>query len=98
MPESVPWTTEFKEEALAAGIDLIGVTSAAPLRVQGPDERDARTVDPADALPDARAVVVAGFNVGYSAQPRPSVPGALLLPPAGGRGRDQGQRRHRARE
>lgn len=52
-------TTELRERAVTAGIDLVGVTSANPFEVEwldGPLVMDAR-----DYLEDARSVVVFGY-------------------------------------
>lgn len=62
----------LKETVLAAGIDLVGITSAEPLPVH-------RAVyphrQPREVLAGARAVVVAGFCVAYEPRLVPSEPG-----------------------
>ncbi len=65
-------TEELKETVLAAGIDLVGVTSAEPLEVRrGVYEH----TQPREVMAEARAVVVAGFCVAYVPRLRPSEPG-----------------------
>lgn len=66
-------TGEMKAHILAAGIDLVGVLSAEPL----PESPAVyRHVQAREVLPEARAVVVAGFCVRYEPRLRPSEPGA----------------------
>lgn len=62
----------LQEAVLAAGIDLVGVTSAEPLPVNKGVYPHAQ---PREVLPDARAVVVAGFSVAYEPRLLPSEPG-----------------------
>jgi epoxyqueuosine reductase len=66
-------TAELKAHVLAAGIDQVGVLSADPL----PESPAVyRHVQAREVLPEARAVVVAGFCVRYEPRLRPSEPGA----------------------
>ena len=63
----------LREVAVAAGIDLIGATSAEALPV---DEGDWWGHDqPRELLPEARSVVVAGFSIRYEPRVVPSEPG-----------------------
>lgn len=48
----------MKEEAIASGIDLIGITSAKPFEVTGKKQKH---VDPRNILKGATSVIVAGF-------------------------------------
>jgi epoxyqueuosine reductase len=66
-------TEKLRETVLAAGIDLVGVTSAEPLMVQG--KNNFVHTQPREVMPDARAVVVAGFCVAYEPRLRASEPG-----------------------
>jgi epoxyqueuosine reductase len=66
-------TEKLRETVLAAGIDLVGVTSAEPLTVQG--KNSFAHTQPREVMPDARAVIVAGFCVRYEPNLRPSEPG-----------------------
>lgn len=64
---------ELTETVLAAGIDLVGVTTAEPLPVKGGVYAHTQ---PRELLPEAGAVVVTGFCVGYEPRLLPSEPGA----------------------
>ena len=72
MTAVVTLTEELKATVLAAGIDLVGITSAAPLPTR--PEVYAHT-QPREVLAEARAVVVAGFCVTYEPKLLPSEPG-----------------------
>ncbi len=72
MRSNLTLTGELKGTVLAAGIDLMGVTSAEPLAVRrGVYEHR----QPREVMAEARAVVVAGFCVAYEPRLRPSEPG-----------------------
>lgn len=84
MPKTALRFTDLREEALGAGIDLIGATSAAPFVIRGEKEE---SVDPGRVLPGARSVVVAGFRSLYRTEFLPSAPGKPRgkFPPYGSR-------------
>ncbi|MBU1487037.1 hypothetical protein KKH56_03180 [bacterium] len=62
----------LKKEAIAAGIDLIGITSTEPFVIQGEKER---VVDPGEILKDTRSVIVGGFSIYNKLDILPSEPG-----------------------
>ncbi len=62
-------SSELREAAKSAGIDLFGVTSAEPLPVH---PEIASHLQPRDILPEARAVVLTGFCISY--EPRVTLP------------------------
>lgn len=65
-------TDRLKETLLAAGIDLIGITSAEPLEVPGGVYQHTQ---PREVMAEARAVVVTGFCVRYEPRLLASEPG-----------------------
>ncbi|NQS90044.1 epoxyqueuosine reductase, partial [Patescibacteria group bacterium] len=65
-------TKELKNKILFEGIDLIGITSAEPFRVEGEKEK---IIDPKEILKDAQAIVVAGFSIYNKLDILPSEPG-----------------------
>jgi epoxyqueuosine reductase len=73
MADLATFTEELKATVLAAGIDLVGVTSAEPLAVHG--QNSYAHTQPREVMADARAVVVTGFSVRYEPNLRPSEPG-----------------------
>ncbi len=65
-------TVDLRETVLAAGIDLVGVTSAETLHAR---KGVYSHVQPREVMADARAIVVTGFCVAYEPRVRPSEPG-----------------------
>jgi epoxyqueuosine reductase len=65
-------TQELRKRVLSAGIDLIGITSTKPFKIQGEEER---RIDPKEILKDAQSVIVLGFCVYKTLDILPSEPG-----------------------
>ena len=65
-------TDDLREHAKAAGVDLVGCTSAAPFVVQW---EEPVTVDPRSVLSEARAVVIAAVYTSGFETTEPSEPG-----------------------
>ncbi|MEW6482055.1 MAG: 4Fe-4S double cluster binding domain-containing protein [bacterium] len=71
MKEEKVLTYNLIEKAITAGVDIIGVTSAKPFRIQGEKER---VVDPKEILNDAQSVIVGGFYIYNKLDILPSEP------------------------
>jgi hypothetical protein len=80
MAENVKLTDELKRAVLASGIDMVGVTSAEPLSIREGVHEHSQSKS---LMPEARAVVVAGFCVRYEPRPiqsQPGIPRGLFVP------------------